>query len=67
MSYKATRWVQRHDALYRVTLYRTRKFLGKETLSLIYYSLIYSRVQYGIAIWSSAKKNSPTRFLNTTQ
>ena len=41
---------------YAGLLYRTRKFLGKETLILIYYSFIYSRVQYGITIWSSAKK-----------
>ena len=47
---------------YAGLLYRTRKFLGKETLSLIYYTLIYSRVQYGITIWGSAKK-----IINTTQ
>ena len=41
---------------YAGLLYRTRKFLGKETLSLIYYTLIYSRVQYGITIWGSGKK-----------
>ena len=52
---------------YAGLLYRTRKFLGKETLSLIYYSLIYSRVQYGIQIGDSSKKNSPTQFINTTQ
>ena len=41
---------------YAGLLYKTRKFLGKETLSLIYYTLIYSTVQYGITIWGSAKK-----------
>ena len=41
---------------YAGLLYKTRKFLGKETLSLIYYTLIYSRVQYGTTIWGSAKK-----------
>ena len=35
-------------------IYRLRNFLDIETLKLLYYSLIYSRVQYGIILWGTA-------------
>ena len=43
-------------------IYRLRNFVDTETLKLLYYSLIYSRVQYGIILWGTAiytrQKNS---------
>ena len=33
---------------------RLRNFVDTETLKLLYYSLIYSRVQYGIILWGTA-------------
>ena len=35
-------------------IYRLRNFVDTETLKLLYYSLIYSRVQYGIILWGTA-------------
>ena len=35
-------------------IYRLRNFINTETLKLLYYSLIYSRVQYGIILWGTA-------------
>ena len=35
-------------------IYRLRNFFDTETLKLLYYSLIYSRVQYGIILWGTA-------------
>ena len=31
--------------------YRLREYVTRETLCMLYYSLVYSRVQYGISIW----------------
>ena len=36
-------------------IYRLRNFVDTETLKLLYYSLIYSRVQYGIILWGTAR------------
>ena len=35
-------------------IFRLRNFVDTETLKLLYYSLIYSRVQYGIILWGTA-------------
>ena len=35
-------------------VYRLRNFVDTKTLKLLYYSLIYSRVQYGIILWETA-------------
>ena len=35
-------------------IYCLRNFVDIETLKLLYYSLIYSRVQYGIILWGTA-------------
>ena len=35
-------------------IYRLRNFVDTETLKMLYYSLIYSRVQYGIILWGTA-------------
>ena len=35
-------------------IYRLSNFVDTETLKLLYYSLIYSRVQYGIILWGTA-------------
>ena len=35
-------------------IYRLRNFVDSETLKLLYYCLIYSRVQYGIILWGTA-------------
>ena len=34
-------------------IYRLRIFVDTETFKLLYYSLIYSRVQYGIILWGT--------------
>ena len=38
--------------------YRLRNFVSRETLSMLYYSLVYSRIQYGITAWATANKSS---------
>ena len=35
-------------------IYRIRNFVDTETLKLLYWSLIYSRVHYGIILWGTA-------------
>ena len=37
-------------------MYRIRTFLDRKTLCMLYYSLIYSRIQYGIVTWSTANQ-----------
>ena len=36
--------------------YRLRNYVNKETLSMLYYSLVYSRIRYGIIVWGTADK-----------
>ena len=36
---------------------KLRKYVPKETLYLLYFSLIYSRLQYGILTWGTASKS----------
>ena len=36
---------------------RLRRYVPRETLCLLYYSLIYSRLQYGILTWGTASKS----------
>ena len=43
-------------ARYSGLLYRIRNFLDRNTLCMLYYSLIYSRIQYGIVTWGTANK-----------
>ena len=38
--------------------YRLRNFVSRETLCMLYYSLVYSRIQYGITAWATANKTS---------
>ena len=43
-------------ARYSGLLYRIRNFLDRNTLCMLYYLLIYSRIQYGIVTWGTANK-----------
>ena len=38
-------------------LCRLRNYVPRETLCLLYYSLVYSRVQYGILTYGTASKS----------
>ena len=37
-------------------LYKLRNFINAETLRLLYYSLVYNRVKYGIILWDTTTK-----------
>ena len=37
-------------------MYRIRTFLDRKTLCMLYYSLIYNRIQYGIVTWGTANQ-----------
>ena len=43
-------------ARYSGLMYRIRTFLDRKTLCMLYYSLIYSRIQYGIVTWGTANQ-----------
>ena len=43
-------------ARYAGILYKIRDFVPQKTLCMLYNSLIYSRIQYGILIWGTAAK-----------
>ena len=43
-------------ARYSGLIYKIRKFLDRKTLYMLYYSLIYSYIQYGIVTWGTANK-----------
>ena len=43
-------------ARYSGLLYRIQNFLDRNTLCMLYYSLFYSRIQYGIVTWGMANK-----------
>ena len=43
-------------ARYSGLFYKLRPFATQETLCMLYYSLIYSRIQYGISAWGTANK-----------
>ena len=43
-------------ARYAGIFYRIRNLVPRETLHLLYHSLILSRIQYGILIWGNAAK-----------
>ena len=36
--------------------YRLRNYVKKETLCMVYHSLVNSRIQYGIAVWGTANQ-----------
>ena len=42
---------------YSGIFYRLRDFVNVETLCMLYYSFIYSRLQYGMSVWGTATKN----------
>ena len=44
-------------ARYSGLFYKLRPFATKETLSMFYYGIVYSRIQYGISAWGSASEN----------
>ena len=37
--------------------YRLREYVTRKTLCMLYYSLVYSRVQHGISIWETTTKS----------
>ena len=43
-------------AHYSGLLHRIRTFLDRKTLCMLYYSLIYSRIQFGTVTWGTANK-----------
>ena len=43
-------------ARYSGLFYKLRPFASKETLSMLYYSLVYSRLHYGISAWGTASE-----------
>ena len=43
-------------ARYSGLMYGIRTFLDRKTLCMLYYSLIYSRIQYGIVTWGTANQ-----------
>ena len=45
-------------ARYAGIFYRIRNLVPRETLRMLYHSLILSRIQYGILIWGNAAKIS---------
>jgi len=42
--------------------YKVRNFINMSALCMLYYSLIYSRLQYGIIIWITANKTRLNSF-----
>ena len=48
-------------ARYSGLLYRIRNFLDRKTLCMLYYSLIYSRIQCGIVTWGTARGGQSSR------
>ena len=43
-------------ARYFSFFYKIRNFFPRQTLRMLYYSLIYSKLQYGILVWGTASK-----------
>ena len=52
------RYMSLQLAKYCGLFYRIRKFLTKDVLRMLYYSLIYSRITYGITVWGTASKTT---------
>ena len=46
-----------HLARYTGLIYRIGDFVPQQTLCMLYYSSIYSRIQYGLLIWGTAAKS----------
>ena len=46
--------IAKHSGLF----YRLRNYVSREALCVLYYGLIYSKVQYGIISWGTASKTS---------
>ena len=49
--------LETHLAKYTGMFYRTRSYLKIDAMITLFYSFIYSKLQYGILTWGSAKKN----------
>ena len=43
--------------------YRIRHYMTKDVLSMLYYALVYSKLQYGILVWGK----DPMKYLNEIQ
>ena len=43
---------------YSGLFYKLRSFATRETLSMLYYGLVYSPIQYGISAWGTASKSN---------
>ena len=43
-------------ARYSGLFYKIRNFFPRQTLGLLYHSLIYSKLQYGISVWGTTSK-----------
>ena len=44
-------------ARYSGLFYKLRPYATKETLSMFYYGIVYSRIRYGISAWGTASEN----------
>ena len=38
--------------------YKLRSYVARETLCMLYYTLVYSKIQYRIIVWATANKTS---------
>ena len=50
--------LETHLAKYTGMFYRIRSYLKMDAIITLFYSFIYSKLQYGILTWGSAKKMS---------
>ena len=50
--------LETHLAKYTGMFYRIRSYLKTDAMITLFYSFIYSKLQYGILTWGSAKKMS---------
>ena len=48
--------LEAHLAKYTEMFYRIRSYLKSDAMITLFYSFIYSKLQYGILTWGSAKK-----------
>ena len=46
---------------YSGTIYRIREYLSTNELKMMYFSLVYSHLQYAIGAWGFSNKNQPTQ------
>ena len=43
---------------YTGLFYRLRSYVARETLCMLYYTMVYSKIQYGNIVWATANKTS---------